>query len=75
MHHHCDDHGRGLHWGDAFAQVIQIGWIRHDVQSLVVPNLAAPWPKTVVRKALLILAFANTPRYPRFEVVDDKGSL
>ena len=75
MHHHRYDHGRGLHWGDAIAQVIQIGWIRHDVQSLVVPNLAAPWTKTSVRKALLILAFTNTPRYPRFEVVDYKGSL
>ena len=75
MHHHRHNHGRSLHWRDAFAQVNQIGWIRHDVQSLVVPNLAAPWPKTVVRKAFLILAFANTPRYPRFEVVDDKGSL
>jgi hypothetical protein len=75
VHHHRHHHGRSLHWRDAFAQVIQIGWIRHDVQSLVVPNLAAPWPKTSVRKALLILAFANTPRYPRFEVVDDKGSL
>lgn len=75
MHHHRYDHGRGLHWVDAFAQVIQISWIRHDVQSLVVPNLAPPWPKTSVRKALLILAFASTPRYPRFEVVDYKGSL
>lgn len=75
MHHHRYDHGRGLHWGDAFAQIIQIGCIRHDVQSLVVSNLAPPWPKLSTRKALLILAFTNTPRYPRFEVVDYKGSL
>ena len=75
MHHHRYDHGRGLHWGDAIAQVIQIGCIRHDVQSLVVPTLAVPWTKTSVRKALLILAFVYTPRYPRFEVVDYKGSL
>jgi hypothetical protein len=75
VHHHRYDNGRGLHWGDAIAQVIQIGCIRHDVQSLVVLNLAALWPKTSVRKALLILAFASTPRYPRFEVVDYKGSL
>jgi hypothetical protein len=48
VHHHRHDHGWGLHWGDAFAQVVQIGWIRHDAQSLVVPNLAPPWPKTSV---------------------------
>ena len=75
MHHHRHNNGRSLQWRDAFAQIIQIGWIRHDVQSLVVPNLAAPWPKMSMRKALLILAFANTPRYPRLEVVDYKGSL
>ena len=75
MHHHRHNHRWSLHWQDAFAKVIQIGWIRHDVQSLVVPNLAALWPKTRVRNTLLILAFANTPRYPRFEVVDYKGSL